>query len=47
MNISNIKEIIAAVVSNINFFSPGLSQDAKIKQVCDLLEKVNEAVLKP
>jgi hypothetical protein len=47
MNTTNIKEIIAAVVSNVNFFNIGASSDAKIKQVCDLIEKVNETVIKP
>lgn len=47
MNTTNLKEIIAAVVSNVNFFHPSQLPESKIKQVCDLIEKVNETVLKP
>lgn len=44
MNVSVIKEIIVAVVSNPNFFMPSNSSSDKIKQVCDLIKEVDNTV---
>lgn len=46
MNISTIKEIIVAVVSNPNFFVETSTADQKIQQVCNLITEVDKTVKK-
>ena len=42
--ISNIKDIIVAVVSNPSFFSQNDSNNEKIKKVCDLIKEVDKTI---
>jgi hypothetical protein len=46
MIVSQTKDIVAAVVSNPNFFSQQHAADAKIQQVVNLIISVDNAINK-